>query len=142
MTTYVKTTFQQIVPNADAFAAQFYERLFSLEPALRSMFKSDMDEQRRKLVQILAEVVNGLDRLEELRPVVENLGKRHVHYGFKNEHYALVAGALILTLQEFLGADFTPVVREAWLATYNQLAEIAISGASQEPDAEAIISNC
>src|SRR5262249_30647984 len=95
-------------------------------------FKGDMVEQGRKLAQILAVVVNGIDRLDSLSGAVENLEKRHVGYGVKDSDYATVGTALILTLEEFLEESFTSDVRNAWLQTYNQLAQIAIRGANQE----------
>ncbi len=131
LTAYVQSTFQQIVPYADAFAARFYSFLFELDPSLRSLFKGDMIDQGRKLAQILVVVVNSIDKLEDLTSAVENLGKRHLAYGVKDTHYETVGTALILTLEDFLGEDFTPDLRNAWLQTYNLLAQVAIRGANQ-----------
>ncbi len=131
LTAYVQSTFQQIVPYADAFAARFYSFLFELDPSLRSLFKGDMIDQGRKLAQILVVVVNSIDKLEDLTSAVENLGKRHLAYGVKDTHYETVGTALILALEDFLGEDFTPDLRNAWLQTYNLLAQVAIRGANQ-----------
>ena len=37
----------------------------------------EMKGQGRKVIQALALVVNGLDRADELLPVIEALGRRH-----------------------------------------------------------------
>jgi nitric oxide dioxygenase len=66
--------------------------------------------------------VNGLDRLDQIVPAVQQLGIRHAGYGVKEEHYAAVAAALLWTLEEGLGADFTPEVKDAWTAAYTVLA--------------------
>jgi hypothetical protein len=64
----VQATWQQVAPIAGTAARLFYERLFELEPALRPLFgRTDMHEQRRKLMQMLALAVAALDRLETLR---------------------------------------------------------------------------
>ena len=77
----VQRTFAVIVPIADDAAALFYRRLFEIDPSLRPMFKDDMTEQRKKLMQMLTAAVKGLPRLDRLVPVVEDLGRRHARYG-------------------------------------------------------------
>jgi hemoglobin-like flavoprotein len=119
----VQTTFAKVVPIADTAAALFYGRLFEIDPALRPLFKGDLVEQGRKLMQMIGVAVNGLDRLDQIVPAVQQLGVRHVAYGVKDEHYATVAAALLWTLEQGLGADFTPEVRTAWTAAYTLLAD-------------------
>jgi hypothetical protein len=41
----VQRTFAEVLPLADSAAALFYERLFVLDPTLRSLFHGDMREQ-------------------------------------------------------------------------------------------------
>jgi hemoglobin-like flavoprotein len=54
----------------------FYELLFEMEPELRRLFgRTDMQQQRQKLMQTLAVAVGALDRLETLRPALEALGR-------------------------------------------------------------------
>jgi hemoglobin-like flavoprotein len=118
----VKTTFDKVAPIADAAAAMFYARLFELDPSLKVLFKSDMTEQGRKLMRMIGMAVNGLDRLDDLVPVVQQMGVRHAGYGVRNEHYDTVAVDLLWTLERGLGADFTPAAKEAWTAVYGVLA--------------------
>ena len=60
----LKTTWAMVAPIADTAATLFYDRSFMLDPSLRQLFKNaDMKEQRRKLVQALAAVINGVDNL-------------------------------------------------------------------------------
>jgi hemoglobin-like flavoprotein len=118
----VQQTFAVVAPIADAAAAIFYARLFELDPSLRPMFKIDIEEQGRKLMQVLAVAVRGLDDLPTLVPVVQALGARHAGYGVKDEHYGTVATALLYTLDKGLGEKFTPEVKEAWVEVYTVLA--------------------
>jgi hemoglobin-like flavoprotein len=120
--TLVQTTFAKVAPIADSAAAMFYARLFELDPALRPLFTTDLTEQGRKLMQMIAIAVNGLDRLDDLVLAVRQLGIRHRRYGVRDEHYDTVAVALLWTLERGLGADFTPAAREAWTAVYLVLA--------------------
>src|SRR5215471_5105232 len=120
--TLVQETFAVIAPIADDAAQLFYQRLFQLDPSLERMFKGDMAEQRRKLVQILTAAVKGLDRLDQLVPVVQDLGRRHAAYGVADKHYDTVGAALLWTLEKGLGRAFTPEAKEAWAAVYGLLA--------------------
>jgi hemoglobin-like flavoprotein len=120
--TLVQDTFASIAPIADDAAALFYRRLFELDPSLQAMFKGDMAEQRRKLMNMIGAAVRGLDRLEQLVPVVQDLGRRHAGYGVEDRHYDTVGAALLWTLEKGLGSAFTPQVREAWATVYGLLA--------------------
>lgn len=118
----VQNSFATIVPIADDAAALFYQRLFELDPSLQGMFRGNMIEQRKKLMQMLTAAVKGLDRIEQLVPVLQDLGRRHIHYGVRDEHYDTVGAALLWTLEMGLGSAFTAETRGAWTAVYGLLA--------------------
>ena len=118
----VRETFAQVAPSADAAAALFYGRLFELDPTLKELFKVDMREQGRKLMQMIGLAVSKLDALDELVPAVQALGRRHAGYGVKDVDYDTVGAALLWTLQQGLGPAFTPEVKSAWTTVYGLLA--------------------
>jgi hemoglobin-like flavoprotein len=126
----VQSSFSKVVPIADVAAELFYNRLFELDPSLRALFRSDMKEQGKKLMAALQAVVGNLKNLDRVVPGVQAMAMRHVSYGVKNSDYAVVGQALIDTLEKGLGADFTPEVREAWLAAYTILANTMKAAAS------------
>jgi hemoglobin-like flavoprotein len=120
--TLVQASFATIAPIADDAAALFYRRLFELDPSLERLFRGDMAEQRRKLMQMLTAAVKGLDRVDQLVPVVQALGRRHAAYGVEDRHYETVGAALLWTLEKGLGGAFTPDTKEAWATVYGILA--------------------
>lgn len=122
--TLVQSTWAQVVPIADTAASLFYNRLFEIDPSLRALFTSDIKEQGAKLMTMIGVAVKGLDKLDEIVPAVQALGRRHVGYGVKDEHYATVAAALLWTLEKGLGEAYTPPVAEAWTVTYTLLADV------------------
>jgi hemoglobin-like flavoprotein len=130
----VQSTWAKVVPISDQAAALFYGRLFEIDPALRPMFKTDIKEQGKKLMTMINAAVRGLNDLGKLVPVVEDMGRRHVGYGVKDEHYATVGTALLWTLEKGLGDAFTPEVKEAWAAVYGVLAT-TMQNASSKPAA-------
>lgn len=116
--TAVKDSWAKVVPIADQASLLFYERLFTLDPSLRTLFKPDMTEQRRLLMTMLGTAVNGLDRLDTIAPAIETLGRRHRGYGVTDAHFATVGKALLWTLEQGLGEAFTPEVRDAWAEAF------------------------
>lgn len=125
----VQDSFSQVAPIADQAAVIFYDRLFDVAPGVKAMFPADMTEQRKKLMATLAAVVNGLSNLESILPVASALAVRHVSYGARPEHYPVVGGALLLTLEKGLGAAWTPEVAAAWTAAYGTLSGYMIAEA-------------
>jgi hemoglobin-like flavoprotein len=118
----VRSTFSGLAPASGEVAALFYARLFALDPSLRPLFRGSMEEQGGKLMQVLSAAVAGLDRIGLLLPQLHALGRRHADYGVADHHYDTVGAALLDTLARGLGDDFTPAVRDAWLAAYTTLA--------------------
>lgn len=128
----VQKSFADVKPIAAAAAELFYNRLFTLDPALRPMFRGEMGQQGQMLMSMIGAAVNGLSNLEKLAPVVRQLGARHVRYGVRTEHYATVGSALLWTLEQGLGPKFTPPVRNAWAEAYTLLSEVMQMGAIEE----------
>lgn len=120
----VQESFALVEPIAEAAAELFYGRLFEIAPNLRDLFKGDIVEQQRKLMAVLKVAVTGLDNPDRLVPIVQTLGRRHRDYGVADQDYDTVAAALLWTLEQGLGEQFTPDVEEAWVAVYTLLATI------------------
>jgi hemoglobin-like flavoprotein len=118
----VQESWKAVMPISAQAADLFYGRLFDLDPALKPLFKSDIKEQGKKLMQMIGMCVAGLDHLDQLVPAVESLGRRHVNYGVVESHYDTVGAALLWTLEKGLGEAFTPQVEQAWAEVYQTLA--------------------
>ena len=122
----VRSTWEMVVTIQDDAARLFYARLFEIDPSTRALFASaDMAEQREKFMKTITTMVAGLEYPEILRPGIEALGRRHVGYGAKEEHYQSVGAALLWTLGRVLGEEeFTHETREAWAETYGMIASM------------------
>lgn len=125
----VQESFAKVIPIKEQAAELFYGRLFETTPEVRPLFKGDMKEQGAKLMATLAVVVKGLNNIESLLPVASDLAKRHVGYGVGPEHYPPVGAALIWTLGQGLGDEFTPEVEAAWAGANGLLSGAMISAA-------------
>jgi len=127
----VQETFEKVRPISEVAAELFYNRLFELKPSFKSLFKGDMKTQGRMLMQMIDYAVTCLDKPDALVPTIQDLGKRHVGYGVKEEYYETVGEALLWTLEQGLGKDFTPDVKEAWAEAYKLLSDTMKSAASE-----------
>jgi nitric oxide dioxygenase len=129
----VQQSFAKVAPISEQAAVLFYDRLFEIAPSVKSMFPTDMTEQRKKLMATLAVVVGGLSNLQSILPAASALASRHVSYGAKPEHYPVVGSALLWTLEKGLGEAWTPEVADAWTAAYGTLSGFMISEAYGRP---------
>lgn len=133
----VQDSFAKVVPIAGTAADLFYDRLFTIAPEVRSLFPSDLTEQKKKLMQMIATAVTNLHQVDKIISAVEDLGRRHVGYGVTAKHYEPVGAALLWTLEQGLGAAFTPPVKAAWTDTYMTLAGVMQNAAAAATPARA-----
>ena len=130
----MRASFEQVAPIAETAAELFYGRLFEVAPEVRPLFRGDMKAQGRALMGIIGVAVKGLDKLEQIVPAVQEMGRRHAGYGVQESHYQTVGACLLWTLEKGLGDGFTPPVKDAWTTAYTLLAETMKAAAR---DAEA-----
>jgi len=109
----------------------FYTKLFYEHPELRKMFPQEMEEQNKKLIDMLNIIIERLEELDELKDEIIAVAKRHVDYGVKAEHYDMVGTSLLWTLQKALGKDWTEELKTAWTNCYTELAGTMINVASK-----------
>ena len=126
----IRTSWAAIEPIADDAAKLFYARLFQLDPSLKAHFgDADMARQRMLLMQTLTVVVGNIDRLHQILPEVEALGRRHAGYGVRADHYATVGSALVWTIAQGLGERFTDETGYAWADAYRRVSSAMIEAA-------------
>ena len=126
----LEKSFDEIKPQADEFVASFYDNLFTAHPEARPLFDTtDMQAQKKKLLNSLVLVVENLRNPDVLGGALKGLGARHVKYGALPEHYPLVGGALLTTFEQYLQDKWTPQVKQAWVDAYGAISEIMLDGA-------------
>jgi len=119
-------SFSQISRMGAAATAQFYSHLFEVAPEIKPLFAHvDLDQQAKLLLDMLTMAVKSIAQLHKTYPDLESLGKRHAGYGVKPEHYAVFGEALIWTLENSLGEDFSAEAKAAWEKLYRILADRA-----------------
>jgi hemoglobin-like flavoprotein len=116
-------TFARVAARRDDAATIFCTRLFTTAPALRpSSFKHDFESQKAKLMSTLAQVVEYYRIGVDPESYLARLGESQDGYGAQRVQFEALGDALIFTLAQVLGDDFTPEVRAAWVAAYGEVA--------------------
>jgi hemoglobin-like flavoprotein len=118
----VQSSFDKIAPISATAGALFYQRLFEMDPNLRRLFTGDIRAQGRKLMAMIELVVDNLSQFDALLPRIQALGRDHLSYGVRDEHYDIVGAALLWTLHAGLEEQFTAADAAAWAAAYALLA--------------------
>ncbi len=127
----VQRTFADVSRDPELAAEYFYGELFRRAPETRAMFAEDMSVQRSTFMEALEAAVRGIEDADALFAQVSDLGRRHVEFGVREDHYAEVGAALIWALEQGLGDGFTDETREAWTRVYALIAEVMIMSGAQ-----------
>ncbi len=127
----IRESWQRVETDPDAAARRFYAHLFAIDPSVARLFSEDMSEQRRKLMSALRTAVDHIDDSETLQPLLARLGASHADYGVERDHFDAVGSALLSTLADALGDDFTREHEQAWRAAYAYLSATMIAAMEQ-----------
>lgn len=92
----------------------FFKRLFELSPAIESKLNHpDMDESSGCFLAFLIAQLHGIITDQKLKVEPDRYG----HYEkIMPEHFSYVNKALILTVHDILGADFSDLVNRTYSA--------------------------
>jgi NAD(P)H-flavin reductase/hemoglobin-like flavoprotein len=128
----LKENFAEVAMHGDAVALFFYSDLFLRHPEVRDYFPVSMVQQRDRLLGALGRIVSEVDRLEELTPFVQQLGRDHRKFGVIAEHFPAVGQSLIAALRYFSGPRWTRELEADWAAAYQLLAQVMIDAAAAD----------
>lgn len=127
----IQDSWAQVTPIKATAAELFYARLFELDPTVKTLFKGKLDFQGEKLMTTLTVVVDSLDDLSSVVPMLHAMGKRHIIYNVKAEHYDTVGAAFLWVLEQGLGELFTTETKEAWTIAYGVIASVMLEAYSE-----------
>ena len=133
MARLVRETWAEVEPRSAEMTKFFYSMLFSLAPETRELFPADMEIQRSRLLRALVHVVQTVDRQDQLRPFLEQLGRDHRKFGVVAAHYETFGTALLATIKQFAGDRWTPEVERAWAEAYTLMATAMTEAAEADP---------
>ena len=128
----LETSFDLVAPRGDELVETFYSRLFATAPAVQPLFAgTDMRHQKSMLLATLVLLRKSLRNLGAIVPKLQELGRRHVAYGARPEHYPVVADVLIASMAEVAGPAWRPEYERAWSQALDAVAAAMLEGVSR-----------
>ena len=127
----LERSFNLLAPRGQELMDRFYAHLFSKHPELRSLFPSDMSEQKGKLLASLVLVTKNLRSTAKLVEPLHKMGARHAEYGAVAEHYPVVRDTLVGVMADMAGEQWNEQLTEDWDAAIDFVASVMLEGAAQ-----------
>ena len=127
----LETSFDLIAPRGEELVDTFYARLFTAAPAVEPLFAgTDLPEQKKMLLATLVLLRRSLRDLGSIVPKLRELGRRHVAYGARPEHYPVVGAVLIASMADVAGEAWRPEFQQAWSRAVDVVAGAMLEGAT------------
>jgi len=117
----VRDSFDHVWAISARTAELFYSQLFASPVFVRPVFGTNGEEQTRKFISTLANIVTSLDSRADLDAAAERLAQQHAEFGISEQHHAIVGEALFWSLEHELGPRWTPATAECWRKAYRRL---------------------
>lgn len=128
----LRQSFAMVVERQPLLARRFYEVLFTRFPQARHLFgRHDGATQERMLTTALVAVMDHLEDAPWLKETLGGLGARHVGYGVTPEMYGWVGAALLETLAEVAGPEWSGDLHAAWADAYGAIAGLMLTGGAE-----------
>ena len=127
----VRKSFDRLRPLPRGAGKDFYDTLFALDPSLKPLFSTDVENQGAMFVVALGLALKGLDDDGVVDESLRELGRRHVLYGAKDVHFDTFREALLCMFAQRLGHEFTPEMAEAWRAAFDRISAVMKAAAAE-----------
>jgi nitric oxide dioxygenase len=118
----VQDSLPMIREHLEPASTAFYENLFAIAPETRPLFREDLAGQGMKFFSTLDTIVDLLHDTDALDSEIADLAQSHGTLGVEARHYEPMGAALMVTLGETIGPEFTDELRDAWRAAYDEIA--------------------
>ena len=128
----LETSFDLVAPRGDELVDTFYMRLFATAPAVEPLFaRTDLAHQKTMLLATLVLLRKSLRDLGAVVPKLQELGRRHVDYGARPEHYPVVGQVLIASMAAVAGDAWRPEYERAWAVAFDAVTAAMLEGAGE-----------
>jgi hemoglobin-like flavoprotein len=131
----LRSSFALIVERAPDMTARFYDVLFARYPSARPLFSHAPAARAKQADMLQRALVAVLEHLEDAAWLGEQLaalGAKHVGYGVRPEMYAWVGDALLATLGEIGGSEWTDELQAQWSEAYGVIVSLMRRGEALE----------
>jgi NAD(P)H-flavin reductase len=128
----IRESWARVEPRADELAKEFYARLFASVPEVRDLFPVNMQAQRSRLMRAVVHSTQLIDRPDELRPFLAQLGRDHRKFGVVAQHYLALGQALIAAVRHYSGPAWSSGTEDAWREAFTAICTVMSRAAEAE----------
>lgn len=111
---------------ADFFVSDFYKLLFEKHPEIQQLFPEDLGQLKSKLLNMLDNVINGIDYIDELENVLIELGEQHKGTGIKEEMFDIFLSAVVDAAINSSSYSLTDKEINAWRNAFREISNIML----------------
>lgn len=126
--TLVSESFARVHPRASAFTVAFFSRLHAEVPRFRVVFPSKDAAKRALAKEVFDLVVASLHSGDELRQLLERMGRRGLLDGSSEREITAIGSCLLATLADF-DVQWSDEIAYAWASIYRWAADAVRRGA-------------
>lgn len=124
----LRESFARLIPRSDLLCERLYALLFDQHPSVSQLFPTEMQEQRDKVILLLATALDLLSDHDAFTEACQDCGRRHRAYGAERAHFPVVGELLITEMANLAEPKLTKSEHAAWRILVNKVTAEMISG--------------
>ena len=110
----------------DFFIDNFYRLMFEQHPDVHNLFPKNLNEQKTKLLTTLDNVINGIDYIDDLKPILTELGQHHKNIDITKEMYDVFISLIVETANISSDYRLTTKERADWKNAFSEISNIML----------------
>jgi hemoglobin-like flavoprotein len=129
----ISESLDRILHARDTLGKLFYDHFLSTHPEVQRYFdKVDFNRQRVSLVTALMVIERYYaDPAPAVEQYLQYLGTKHSEMGIPGEEYPKWIEAMVETMAQFHGDQWTPVLEKQWREAFGKATESMLDGYEQ-----------
>lgn len=125
----VQASWRKVETAGPAAAALFHCNLLGSRPWLTAPYNGYVDERDAMVMRTFGHAVKGMHLLETHSALLLQIGRVNAICGVQSHHYPYFEVALLQTLGQILGDEFTEPLKQAWTAVFGTMTRLMLAGA-------------
>lgn len=120
----VKDSYFRIYPVREKIAQSYFAELFRIAPSVRSRLPDNINDQSRKLADIVGYLIMNLQDMPTLEMIVARMAQKHLDYGVRPEHFAPIGAAFLNALAQNMPSELSRDESDAWMAAFGMITDM------------------
>jgi hemoglobin-like flavoprotein len=128
----LRESWECALANGGDIALHMYAEIPDLGPEIQDIFvRVNLEEQRELFMGTLQFIVMNYERRALVERMLREMGRRHVGYGVRPEHYGVFGECFLRALKRSCGSKWNLETELLWRTVYEDIADVMAQGASE-----------